>query len=184
MAEHKYIGSYNEGGNVTNLGYLYLLTAPSQGTAATNRIGDEIRIRSIKLNAFMVNGSDDNISYVRVIFGCWNDYQGTSPSQTKILHNVTGAVNSFYVRDYLEARAWTPMYDRKFLLGKPGAGEGVPSGRLFTMNFFGKRLPKKRMVFKTGTQDHAYFMLVTTGNIAHAFPPSIIWDWRMTFTDV
>lgn len=184
LAEHKYIEGNSYVGNCTNLGYLQIFPVPSQGTSSNTRLGDEIRVRSLKLNAFMVNGTDDNLSYIRVIFGCWNDYYGTSPTQTKILNNVPDAINSYYVRDYLEARSWTPMYDRRFLMGKAGSGENIPSGRLLTMNFYGKKLPKKRMVFKAGTQDHAYFMLITTGNAFGIDPPSIIYDWRMTFTDM
>lgn len=187
FAEKKCIdGTYS--GAVTNSGVIIPINATiATGSQSNQKVGDQVYNRSLKLRLILGTGNSITATEVcrfRVIVGCWHDYQFTTPSITTIMENPTSESMSFYKRKPLQARRWTPMYDKVITLQSALSDRGLCE--IFkTLNFSGKRLPKKRASYNDSNivQD-LYFIMIWNSWVGTPPTPYYYLDTRMTYTDV
>lgn len=185
-AEKKYSQDLNSTANVSNVGLTYLFNGTLlNGTTNTTREGSEIYLRSLQIRSELyITSAATDIAIVRIIIGVWHDYQSTSPTLTKILESPTSGYQvSPLNRETLQAKRWTPMYDRLVTL-MPRADSGTRL-KMLRMNFAGKKLPHKKVSYSTasGAPNNVIFMFVLSGEVIAPFPVHIC-SWRYTFTDV
>lgn len=159
----------------------------TQGTSnVAQRVGNELRVRSLRIRfSFQTQNTLNIINGIRVIVGMWNDYQVSSPSVVNILANASTMFDiSPYVREVLQSRRWTPMYDKSFLMNNAN-DMYWPCFKYMNLKFSGKKLPKKRVAFQTGASvpDHSYFVLLISNNASGTAPGVVIYS-RLTYTDV
>jgi hypothetical protein len=187
FAEKKYKDTVNSG-NLTNAGSIvYFNNLISTGSTSVNKVGDQIYNRSLKLRLILGAGTAitaSEVLRVRVIVGCWHNYQLTGPSISSIMESPTSESLSFYQRKPLQARKWTPMYDRVFMLQSASANRN-PIEIFKTLNFSGKRLPKKRAAYdSSNTVQDVYFIMMWSSWVGTPPAPYYYVDSRLTFTDV
>lgn len=184
MADKKFLDEYVTGTAFSNASdVVQIIPTIVTGTGDSARIGSEITVRSLKM-FFRVYGNPANTisnSTVRIIVGCWKDFQLTSPNVARILTNITVATTSPLLRTYLQSKSWIPMYDRTFLINN--SLDGV-AGKLIKCNFSGKRLPMKRTQYNgSNVPDHCYFYLIINEQSAGNYPGYTL-ATRMTWVDV
>lgn len=187
-AEKKAIQTIAVQQSVSNSGSFIIFNGSiPQGTASNQRVGNEVQIRSIKVwnEAYLLNTAVD-IARIRIICGIWHDYQTSTPTIAKILEGGSaGYTVAPFLRSGLQAKWWTPLYDRQIILTPKGQDE--PGGmrlKQWKFGFHGKRIKRGRIMYNsTGNPQEAYFMLVMSGEIGVPFPVHG-YSYRVTYTDV
>lgn len=182
-ADHKWAGVAAENNTTLNSASpSTVFTAIAQGTTDSTRLGDTIAMRSLKMNFhFYGNTAAGQPQTIRLIIGCWNDYQQTSPTTAKLLQTLTIVSITPYLRDPLAARQWIPMYDATFTVGTVAGTK--EKDKVLKLTFAGKRLPKKNMKFNAaGTPSHVYFWLAISDAVANSC--GYHFHNRYTWTDI
>jgi len=185
MADKKYFDVANSGTNFSNTSGVQLidLSGIAEGASDSQRVGTQITLRSLKLR-FRIYGntSISGNTPIRLIVGCWNDFISSSPASSALVTNITNnSIIAPYVRSQLQAKKWIPMYDRSFLIAN--SDEQI-SGKIITLNFKGKTLPKKTVHYTPGSvPDHNYFFWITNDITGVTLPGYQLYG-RVTWTDV
>jgi len=189
-AEHKFTDYKNSLTAIsTAIGQVY--NDPLEGTTDNLRVGDKIELRSVKVRYQLT--FPDATNFVRLIVLLWED--PTTPLVSEILQDTASAtdtLNSPYHHYNLQSKRFIPLYDKTFVGGtgtNVGTGTYMTSGagpiRYGTLAFYGKRLPKKKIVYSDGTANkkwEMFFLLVSDSGVAPS--PMLTWTSRITFTDV
>jgi len=179
--QFQYIGSTSAGGV-----FLTFNTGISEGPSSLERTGDRIRARSLRIKGYVkgVSGDTDDVTFWRIIIGCWKDYSATSPVVTDILDDSAFILQSLWDRHALQQKKWIPMYDKIFRTSGVATFAPQDSFKLFDLKFSGKRLPMKEHVYNSSNQpQNAYFMyIVNTYTGLPAYPPYQL-NSRLTYTD-
>lgn len=167
----------NNTGQVSYMGMDNILS----GTGEGQRIGNDIRYKSLAINLTIDSVSGYPVNRWRVIVGCWKDYIFSAPNATQILANTTTSlINSLYNRTTLERKQWIPMYDGRFTT-QYGQMNQIKKIRL---KFFGKRLPMKRVNYTSSTTPRSvYFLLVINDTVGSTPYPFYNYYSRMTYVD-
>lgn len=185
-AEKKFIDVYSSrtvSGSISGT-FDYLAPTIAQGTTVSTRVGIQVTGRSLKLNLlFIANGSSTLITRVKIIVGTWRDYQVSSPTSAILLSNDSLQQISFNVREDLQNKEWTPMYQRDIMLANNGEDNFYPAQKLIKLSFTGKKLPHKKRTFNSGgLADNQYFLYLQTDQAVN--PPVCYYGYRYTYTDV
>lgn len=183
-ADHKYDQAYQYGESAPANDPTPFFTSITQGTTDKQRVGSDVDLRSLKLRLNIYgNSSWTGPTTCRLIIGCWLDYPASGPVR-EILEDHTNPSASWYDRDYLTRRKWIPMYDRTWTMAKIATTQPVNNGIFHKeLNFYGKRLPKKRIRFtSTNVPDHVYFFYFCTNDVLEGVNYQVA--SRYTWTDV
>lgn len=155
------------------------------GTSVNQRIGSQIRLKSIRMNIHVVGDlSATDTPWFKILVGQWHDFQHSSPDITMLYDAATGGfINSFHKREALQSKKWVPMYEKNFWVGH-GSIDGVrPAEMRLSLKFSGKRLPHKKKTFNSaGLSDWQTFIMFITDNAVNA--PFYYIQERVTYTDV
>lgn len=123
---------------------------------------------------------------MRMVVGVWHDFSATSPTLTNLFEDPTSVVPTLYLRQNLQQKKWTPLYDRSWnLSGRSFTGtDPINTVRNFQINLRGKRLPKKEITYNSsGNPDHCYFFVLWSSWVAGGSAPDFDMDYRITYTD-
>lgn len=179
----------NQAGNPTINGvtgtFLFFPSGLVQGTGATERIGNQYRVRSLKINTILqVNSASTTVNRIKVLVGCWRDYQTSTPDVTSFYQYPSSVVAySPYLREPLQNKEWIPMYDRNIMLAASGRDNKYTSEIVLSLSFSGKKLPKKlKTVNGAGFAKWQYFIMFFGTDVVN--PALAVWNSRLTFTDV
>jgi len=188
-AEHKFIGgTWSPTIDSTGLFNYFNLTLP-QGTAVGNRVGVKTHNRSFKIRGWL-QGADVSgaMTQVRMIVGVWHDYYSSTPTAAQLLEQPASLQPSFWTRQTLQARKWTPMYDRVFNIIPRVASQPIAKESLFnySLSFSGKKLPKKDQMWNASgiPQDIIFMYIFSNYAGAAGSAPRASMDYRLTYTDV
>lgn len=187
LAENKSTDSSVTASPFGTSGTLSYITLPTQGSTENQRIGQKIKARSLRLRGYIQADTTINLSQVRMIIGCWKDFQGTSPTASLLMDTPGAVVPSFYNRDTLVQRKWVPMYDKVWNLDGATASNVIPTDSIvnFEISFSGKKLPLKELTFNNaGVVQNQYFIFCYSNWTAGGTAPRLTYDARITFTDV
>lgn len=185
IAEKKFVDAlplYD--GTVSNLGvFIPMGFHPVQGTSSSQRVGDKILRKSIKLTFQWFY--DNSFTTTRMIIFSWNQNAGFGvlPSLGNILADTGLPLISPFNRTNQLQGMFTVMYDRVWV--KNEQVESASYASIQKLAFFGKRLPFKRTTYiaTTNSTQNNYYVLLINDHTALS-PASVQVSGRMTFTDV
>lgn len=189
---------------VDNLGFFRHLTNPTQGLADTQRVGDSITVKSIKIRLNLYNSvdmgaapwtdfriivfqykSNDNTPQVGNLFLQSNANESTPAGNPEF-----GTYSPFNI-DYVP-RIYHILYDKHVRTeqGLNAAGQFGQTGKIAHTMFFKVPLKycKRKIQFQGGgtTTNNGIWLYVTTGQTGapiHTVLPSIKFDYNIRFTD-
>lgn len=173
--EHKFhIHSNNFNANIG--GGFQKLTQVNNGTSDEGRIGDKLRLGSLRINyGYDRDPASVGNDRVRIIVFQWNDVDGAlTPALSEILQTTTDPILSMIKHDALRAGTISVMYDKVHTLDNDD-----PYGNASIV-----LMPKRRnLQFDTGS---AYgtghiFMLALGSNLTH--PPGVAMYSKLNYTD-
>lgn len=188
-AEKKW-GTISQGSTyITNAGQALLLwNSLATGTSDQSRIGAQIRIKNIRLHITLENtGATFQESKIRIVLGCYRQYQTGTPSISSEFQTAT-EVQSLYDRYKLEAKRWTPIWDRNINMGAQltaGTNNTACIYRKFLrLNLYGRRLPMKRQDYSGGGIPNMVYVIYIWGSgvVGPTFPSWIL-NGRYTYVD-
>lgn len=187
MAEKKYLDQTWQGGVSGEVlpGWSFLpgINFPAQGVGNNQRIGKQIRLRSLRIH-FKIECPTGTLAELfnafRVIFFLWRDE--TSVGAGSVVENTAVSVQHIVPlnRQSLQSGLLVPIYDRTFYT--------TTNTRPYIfkkLNFYGKRLPKKLKTFiGAGTVPASYNILGLMCSDSIAAPhPIMNGYYRMTYVD-
>lgn len=187
VAEHKATDTGTLSFILTNSATTSLAASPTQGTAQNQRIGDKIRILSVKPRIAIQRG--DTFNFIRLIVVCWRDT--TTPGVTDILQNTASPFDQLFsplFRENLQNKKMIIMYDKLFSAVQTGLAmpnRGFDNYGFLNLSFFGKKLPMKNREYQaasTVAQWKYYMVMISDSGAVPS--PTVYMQTRMTFTDV
>lgn len=166
--------------------FIFPGAALTQGTGGNQRIGNQVRIRSLKVN-FILQGPNlgGTTQRITVLVGAFRDYQLATPDVNTFFQYPTNVVAySPYLREPLQNKEWVPMYLKThFLVPWNAVGGYYPNEKLVKLSFSGKKLPKKLKTFNAGGYSNwQYFIMFFTADVVNQ--AIHVTNWRITYTDV
>lgn len=185
-AEHKFIDLYvppqnfNNGSGVINL----LPSITTTGSGQGQRIGQQIKIRSLRIHVQTQVVTGYAPSLQRMIIGIWKDWAHTTPLASKLVQDVADPWKTFYLRENLQQKLWKPLYDKRY--DQVFTYPETSRYKLHTFNLYGKRLPVKTINYtlSTGAEDNMYFLYLWDTSVGAAPFNQVSVRVRMTYTDV
>lgn len=164
---------------VDTSGYMELLSGISQGTSSSERIGDQVSLRKLEFRTLLSANSTDATNVIRCIIFQWNDANNT-PNIGKVLQNQTAGLvlTSQYVRDYIEQKTLSILYDQCFPLSTAGSAQVYESLLI-------QKFPEPTATFDTGSSStgtgQLYVVFVSdSGGVPN---PTIQFDSRLYYYD-
>lgn len=164
--------SIDASGTITKLNH------PPQGINVSQRLGDAILLKRVRLRLNMIYG--DNTNVLRCIVFRWtqdNSIAANVPIVTDVLQTLNAT--AFYNFTHERANQVHIVYDKTIAL----SANGVPD-KVLVQNFFGKKLGKKTIdmdaAVTTGT-DQLYLLLISDSVAAPH--PTVGGFLRMEYTD-
>lgn len=157
-------------------GVVGVLTYPPQGTAPSQRIGEQIFLKKLKIRLNVAISDATNI--VRIIFFRWSpDNQVSSPTTSTVLQSLSTMAHINYINDQsgkvqvLLDRTWALTYTNQINVN-------------LIANLYGKKLGKKRVDFNstlvTGVDQIYYLLLSDSVAVTHPYVAGYV---RMEYTD-
>lgn len=147
-------------------------TQISQGVQTANRVGDEIMIKQINVNASFIVG--DTTNFMRMIIFRWHlDNNVTSPAQGDIIQNTASNVFSSPInQNSVEEKKITIVKDIYF----PMSATGSNAAKTFRFKLFGRRLGPKKVYFNpAGTTGFGHvYALFLSDSVAATHPTAAI----------
>lgn len=174
-------------------GAVWSLNEVAQGFTGNQRLGDQIRIRSILLRTYTVNNANNLAPIsVRFIIGIDKDSVGAVPSLANVLQNPATPHISNLNLSSTRGR-FTILRDKTFILGPGAQVASIPAGTI-VMNQANNARKSHKFYIK---MNHllGYFGAVATnyreGNLfflatcdaAAGNEGSVMWNLRTRFTD-
>jgi hypothetical protein len=190
--EHKAYDFSANTGTISNAGTFIpigpVASTPNAGTAVNQRIGDEIRLRSIKVNFVINAGTGSAQDNMTMVVGCWKDYVQSSPTVTKIFQDYTHTWTSLFERAALQTKEWIPIMMKRMTLTPVTVGPsviprpGITNQWTIRLSLSGKRLPIKKINYRTAIPQAYYFCLFITDNVLTTLPGGS-YNGRYTYVD-
>lgn len=162
-------------------------TAIVQGTGSNQRVGNQIRARSLRISYILQAGNSlVSLPYrITVLVGAFRDYQIVTPDINTFYQYPTSVVAySPFLREPLQNKEWIPMFQKTYYLARNSSSNTYPEEITRTIKFSGKRLPKKLKTYNAaGFVNWVYFMMIFTSDVVPTAPIHVT-NWRLTYTDV
>lgn len=176
--ETKHLPYQNVSDNITNLGFVYLMSDLIQGTTDSDMIGTVCRPTSLWFRYGLKAGDPSNA--VRMIFFQDQNQSSITPVVSDVLPNVNLlGTNSMFNPDLVPGR-FKIIYDKTHNLD---ADDPAYSGMVKLRNFPVRKIEFNGNPVSTGSQakGHIYLLLVSdSGFTTH---PTISWDSLLYFKD-
>lgn len=183
--EDKYKSTYGTNNAIDVTGIVSnALTAPSQGVADTERIGDKINITSISFR-FSITAADGT-NLIRLLIFQWHEDDNVSvPVISDILTDPTsGALSPVYYHYNHDTigHKFTVLYDKVYNLS--GDDVGGENQQVYKSMYIPRKYMKRSVKFTGGSikgMNHVRFLCVSdSGSVSH---PSMDWIARAHYTD-
>lgn len=172
--EPKYITASTTAQTVDWLGGLNSFTDIVQGSAQTQRVGDELRLKSIDLRYQIACA--DTTQCMRIIVFQW--FQNTVPTVNNILYSNGTAQAPFGALNFEQRRNYRILYDRMHSLDIITEIQNGVHVRIW-------KIPKRNIVFTTtGTtvgNNKCYIYFISDSSVAPH--PTLTWQIRVNYTD-
>lgn len=161
---------------VDHYGVLHDLTPVNQGSTDTDRIGDQLTLRSVAIRGYAQGSSVSTYNVMRMVLFQWKP--NSTPAVGDIMNVLanTNAPNSFSKWDLKEQ--YNVLKDWRILL------RGTDyQAQLFYHKISGKKLRKKLQFVAGGnSSNNRVYLLVVTDDGASPYP-GITYQSRITYTD-
>lgn len=172
---------HNEAGTGTECnttGAFINISDIAQGDNDTDRVGDQICLKSVFGNYSLIAGSSGTLSVVRLIMFQWRmDNGAEAPALNDILFDTTNV--PYLSNTVVDCSKFKVLYDKMHYVGPVGGDVNMIARRFSLRNF------NKKLQYTAGGTNgkNQIYMLVISNNVSGATCPNFYYHARLTFTD-
>ena len=176
MAEKRYIIN-NALLNPSYNGSLVQFTPIPQGDTDSQRQGDQVRLTSVQLRAYVRLTAESSYVFRCIIFR-WNEHTSVSVPTVGTVLDIVGSANSpisTYVQDNVRQKLFKILYDKTITIDNTG-----PSTKKFQM----KRRLGTPLSFQAGTTDgRGHIYMLTISNQPPAVASNYYYAYKVVYID-
>lgn len=155
------------------------ITAVAVGTEESQRVGDEIRLKSIHVNANILGADATNV--VRLIWFQWIPNNASqTPNAGSLLQDTTYPWMSPINETNQKAGLFRIISDKRYQLTTSGSNQGIT----LTKTFYGRKIPRKNIEFNPAqsTGFNQIYCLYASDSVA-ASHPTFTYYTRVSYSD-